>query len=355
MADVADVLREALITPDGSMRGSLSQLIDGDSLGGWRFDGRRGDDPNDIIPHQHRREVRGMYVLSAWLNHIDSRAENNFDAWVETDETHGYVRHYILDVGDSFGLIWDRSDELTRRFGHSHYIDFRHIAVDLLSLGLVDRPYHEDPSEWVHPVFTYYNVADLVPDEWRNGYPNPGFERRTEHDTAWMARILSQFTDEHLRVLVATGRFSQPGVANDLVGILRGRRERILERYLTRLSPLAFPEVHALADRSWLCMRDLAVESGIRAEDDREYRATVSIDWPRADRPLAIEHHNSEGRVCTLLPALAAPAEGQPRYLVVDVVAATPGRETTGAASVHLYQTGPNRYRVVGLRRAHPG
>ena len=296
-----------------------------------------------------------MYVLSAWLNHIDSRAENNFDAWVTTDGDRGYVRHYILDVGDSFGLTWVHSDELTRRFGHSHYFDFEHITVDLLSLGLVDRPYYPDPSDRPHPVFTYYDVDDFVPDEWRNGYPNPGFERRTEHDTAWMARILSQFSEDHLRALVATGRFSRPSVERDLVRILRGRQRKILERYLTRLSPLAFPEVVREDDRAWLCMRDLAVESGLRAPEDRQYRAAASIDWPYTDRPVAIEHRISLGRVCALLPEVAGASERDPRYLVVDVVAATRGRETTGAASVHLYQTGPSRHRVVGLRRADPG
>lgn len=295
-----------------------------------------------------------MYVLSAWLNHIDSRAENNFDEWVTTDGERGYVRHYILDVGDSFGLVWDRSDELTRRFGHSHYLDPEHIVVDLLSLGLVDRPYHASPFEQIHPVFTYYRVDDFVPDAWRNGYPNPGFERHTEHDAAWMARVLSQLTEEHLRTLVATGRFSRPAVASDLVRILRGRQRKILERYLTRLSPLAFPQVVSHEGRAWLCMRDLAVESGIRAAEDRGYRAVASSDWPRPEPPFAVEHRSADGRVCARLPGLVGASEREPRYLVVDVTAATAGRETTGAASVHLYQTGPDRYRVVGLRRPHP-
>lgn len=353
-AHVQRVLDAALRLPDGRYRASVSRFIEGRPISAWRYEGVREDDPNDVVPHQHRREVRGMYVLSAWLNHIDSRAENNFDEWVTTDGERGYVRHYILDVGDSFGLVWDRSDELTRRFGHSHYLDPEHIVVDLLSLGLVDRPYHASPFEQIHPVFTYYRVDDFVPDAWRNGYPNPGFERHTEHDAAWMARVLSQLTEEHLRTLVATGRFSRPAVASDLVRILRGRQRKILERYLTRLSPLAFPQVVSHEGRAWLCMRDLAVESGIRAAEDRGYRAVASSDWPRPEPPFAVEHRSADGRVCARLPGLVGASEREPRYLVVDVTAATAGRETTGAASVHLYQTGPDRYRVVGLRRPHP-
>lgn len=352
--DVEEVMRAALRLPDGRLRGSLSRFIDGDSLGGWRFEGRRGDDPNDVVPHEHRREVRGMYVLSAWLNHIDSRAENNFDAWVETGEGSGYVRHYILDVGDSFGLTWVHSDELTRRFGHSYYLDLEHVGVDLISLGLVDRPYRERDSDRPHPVFTYYDVERFVPDAWRNGYPNPGFERRTERDAAWMARILSQITVEHLAALVSAGQFSDPSVSRDLVRILRGRQERIFERYLTRLSPLSFPEVVRDGGRAWLCMRDLAIESGIRAPSERRYRATAWSDWPVGDGQRAIEHRSAGARVCALLPDLHATTPEGARYLVVDLTAESVGREITGPASVHLYQTGPARYLVVGLRRPEP-
>ncbi len=353
-ADVREVLASALVASDGRLRGSLSQYIDGAPLGGWRFEGRRDDDPNDVVPHQHRRELRAMEVAAAWVNHIDARAGSNFDAWVSTDGTHGYVRHYVLDVGDSFGLVFDGSDELMRRFGHSYYFDAEQIVVDLFSLGLVDRPYREHDGERVHPVFTYYDTEHFTPDEWHSGYPLPAFERRTEHDAAWMARILSQISADHLRAMVATGMFSDPSVAGDLVRILRGRQRLILERYLTRLSPLAFPEVVAERGRSWLCLRDLAIEAGIRSQPTREYRITASVDWPDGGDPIELEHGRADGRVCAVLPEIERASARSPRYLVVDVVAGTPERETTGAASVHLYQTGPSRYRIVGLRRAEP-
>jgi hypothetical protein len=348
-SDVREVLRHALRTPDGRLRGSLSRYIDGDALGGWRFDGRRGDDPNDIVAHEHRRDVRALYVLSAWLNHVDVRAGSNFDEWVSTDGTLGYVRHYVLDVGDSFGLVFNDSDELTRRFGHSYYFDFEQIAVDFLSLGIVPRPYHQEPWEAIHPIFTYYDVQRFAPDAWRSGYPNRGFEQLTERDAAWMARILSQFTEEHLRTIVATGMFSAQSIADDLVRILRGRQEKILERYLTRLSPLAFPRIVNAQNRSWLCMRDLAIEGGIRTQRNRHYRATASIDWPDTTQTNTLDHGSAEGHVCALLPVLS-----HPRYLVVELVAGTIRHETTGAAQVHLYVLGPNHYRIVGLRRKDP-
>ena len=44
--------------------------------GRWQYYGTRTDDPNDIHPHEHRRELRGNRVFSAWLAHDDSRAVN---------------------------------------------------------------------------------------------------------------------------------------------------------------------------------------------------------------------------------------------------------------------------------------
>jgi hypothetical protein len=348
--DVQEVLDLAVRRDDGRLRGSLSLFVEGESLGGWRFDGTREDDPNDVVPHQHRREARGMYVLSAWLNHIDSRAENNLDTWITVDGPRGYVRHYVLDVGDSFGVAWPISNAMTRRFGNSHYVDLEHILGDLASLGFADRRYHDVVGVDPHPLFGYYDVERFEPDQWRNGYPNPAFERLTEHDAAWMARIISRFTDEHLRAAVASGRFSEPRYDRHLLRVIRGRQRKILERYLTRLSPLSFPAVQG----GRLCLRDLAVESGIRSAVARRDQASVWTSWPdRASRRSA-EARREGSRVCVPLPAIEGASEDRPRYLVVDVVAATLGREVTGPAQVHLYQTGPRRYRVVGLRRLEP-
>ena len=62
----------------------------------------RSDDPNDIIPHEHRRELRGYRVFCAWLNHDDSRAINSLDM-IEGPEGRKYIRHYMFDFGSILG------------------------------------------------------------------------------------------------------------------------------------------------------------------------------------------------------------------------------------------------------------
>lgn len=283
-----------------------------------------------------------MWVIAAWTGHIDARAENNMDAWIEVGGDRGYVRHYVLDVGDSFGIAFPGSQLLSQSFGVSYYLDLQHIAEDFFSLGFIDRPYFDAPRGPAGDVLGWFDVERFDPETWRVGYPNPAFDRATERDRAWMARILGRFTEAHIRAAVDEGHFSEPRVANELVRILLGRQRRILERYLTRLSPLAFPDVEG----GELCLRDLAIESELRDPETRRYGARAWAGWPPREHSwLRTSAH--DGTVCLSLPD----AGGERDYWVIDVVAETIGRERAAPLRVHLYQLGASSYRVVGLER----
>ena len=74
----------------------------GRPLGGFRYHGTRSDDPNDVVPHEHRRELRALKVFGAWTNLVDMKAGNTLDALV-TENGRSVVRHYLQDVGSTFG------------------------------------------------------------------------------------------------------------------------------------------------------------------------------------------------------------------------------------------------------------
>ena len=71
-------------------------------IGPFRYHGTRSDDPNDVIPHEHRRELRGLRLFAAWTNHDDTRAQNTQASWVAADGTH-HIRHWLIDFGSTFG------------------------------------------------------------------------------------------------------------------------------------------------------------------------------------------------------------------------------------------------------------
>jgi hypothetical protein len=297
-----------------------------------------------------------MYVLSAWTDHIDSRQENTLAAWIQTGEDgSGYVRHYMLDFGDCFGIIhpWD---DLVRRFGHSGYTDLQHVVEDLLTLGLLDRPWFDARYGIAGDTLGYYDARRFVADQWRPGYGNNAYERATEADKAWMARIIARFRDPHIRATVATGQFLDENVSNELGRILIGRRDRILERWLTRLSPLVWPMQREEDGASEVCMQDLAVWSDIRGASRRRYVANAYAGSAHGDlEPIDAAEPvvRADAVVCTPLPEVAGATAEAPAYLVLDVVASSEGRETSGPARLHFYVDGDGTYDLVGLERPH--
>ena len=101
-SDVEAVLRRADRAADGSYRAVAARALPGRPLGGFRYYGTRSDDPNDVVPHEHRRELRALKVFGAWTNLVDMKAGNTLDILIPSGER-SLVRHYLQDVGSTFG------------------------------------------------------------------------------------------------------------------------------------------------------------------------------------------------------------------------------------------------------------
>ncbi len=258
---------------DGKVRATASLFLEGEPLGPFTYEGTRDDDPNDVIPHEDRRELRGSRVIAAWVNHFDAREANTLDMFIKDGDSElGYVQHNILDFGDTLGSLWEW-DPMSRRLGHSFYFDPKHVAVDFVTLGAVKRPW-EDLS--LHPIFGYFDAASFEPDRWKPGYPNPAFARMDDEDAYWGARIMSRFTDEHVEALVDKGRFTNPEHAAYLEKTLRIRRDKIVNLYMRRVTPLDEPR---LADGA-LCVDDLLARGGWVGTENSTYQTSIGDeDW----------------------------------------------------------------------------
>jgi hypothetical protein len=133
-------------------------------------------------------------------------------------------------------------------------------------------------------------------------------------------------------------------VERELRRILIGRRDRILDRWLTKLSPLTWPEVRLTEAGSEVCLQDLATWSGVRAASDRLYATTAYVGDALAPHPVADAVPRDDSWVCVPLPEIAGPD-----YVIVDVRATSPD-DDTGPARLHFYARG-GAYRLVGLER----
>ena len=318
---------------DGLFRAKASLLAEGEPLGNWSWAGVKDDDPNDVIPHENRRELRATRLLTAWLNHYDTGDNQTLSMWIPTGGGRGWVRHHAIDWNDSLGFLWaPELDQISRRLGFAYYFDVGIIGRDFVNIGLREEPWDRAHFGKAGETLGYFDDADFVPEEWKSGYPNPAFAQMTERDAAWMARILARFTNDRIEALLTEARADTPIVRSELLRILEGRRDKIVRRWLVRLSSFTDPVLETRGTTRWLCMADRAEEGGLGPPPD-----PWASTWSDARQAVRTPVEADAGRVCSQVPPDA------PDYVVVDVHSGRPGQ---GPARVHV-RSG----KVVGLER----
>jgi hypothetical protein len=333
---------------EGRVRMQASEWLPGYSIGPWFYEGKRSDDPNDVIRHEDRRDLRGMRVLAAWLSRFDARSGNTLATWFSEkgqppDGSPGHVIHNQMDTSEALGSEWTGMEAITRRLGYSYVLDWGDMGADFFTLGIPLRVWDTNERVPGKEMFVFYNVKDFVPDQWKNEYPNTAFSRMTERDGAWMARILARFTPEHVHALAGMARYSDPSNTVYLEQVLAGRLAKILDRYLTRLSSIT--ELH-VENKDHLCGVDLAELREVRPPEAFLYHARLlGTSWlPVERRPGA--------QVCVILPRVApdpGPEDDAPeRYVRIRIEDGV----AKGRLVAHLYDLGPARgYKLVGIER----
>src|SRR5687767_4600763 len=137
-SDIDRLLARAARLPNGKYRATASRFADGIPLGYFKYYGTRPDDPNDIHPHEHRRELRGSRVFAAWVNHDDSRGLNSLDM-LEGPVGRQYIRHYMFDFGSTLGSGSTMAQ--TPRAGNEYILEWAPSWKTLATLGLYVRPW----------------------------------------------------------------------------------------------------------------------------------------------------------------------------------------------------------------------
>lgn len=277
-ADLDAWLADTPRTATGTIRALASRYVPGQVVGQFRYSGTRSDDANDLYPHERRRELRGMRVFAAWLNHDDARSINSIDTYV-SEGGRRYLRHYLQDFGSNLGSGSTSAQQ--PRGGYEYLIEGDKIAKGLFSLGLWTRDWTRAkyPSS---PSLGNVEATFFEPWKWKTEYPQPAFDQMDAADAFWAARIAARFDDRLLRSIVEIGRLSDPAAARYLADVLITRRNKVVAYWLTRTTPLDDFAVVAAPSGPALTFDNAAVRLGVASGP-----ATARVRWTAFDNQAA--------------------------------------------------------------------
>lgn len=326
---------------DGNLRVMVSHWIPGKPLGGHAAEGVRADDPNDRIPHELRRDLRGAYALFAWLDHYDLHEGNTLDMWVAdpADPKHHYVKHYWVDYGIALGLAAQKNGD--PRAGYEWYFDVGVLVRELLSFGAAPRIW-EERGEQSYRGIGRLETALFDPGTWKSSsaaYVPIYLADRI--DKFWATKIIMKFTRDQIRAAVDAGRLSDPHAAAWLTDALIERQRATGRYWFSRVNPI--DEIAVAKDT--LCFKDLSIVYAFEPARGTHYtlRFFTGTGTPLHTTTLAA---GDAGVSCAPVE-LAATGDG---YTIVEVQTTRP--HFTGTTYVHLARE-PKTHapRVIGIWR----
>ena len=314
----------------GRYRAVASLYLKGENVGEFRYHGTRADDPNDIVPHEHRRDLRGLGVFSAWLGHDDSRPVNSLDMLVE-EHSRKFIKHYLIDFGSTLGSA--STGPNSPRSGN-YLFGWKPAAAEFFSAGLYVPRWARARYPNI-PAVGRFESEVFDPEAWVPEYRNPAFKNRLPDDAFWAAKQVMAFTDEQIRALVQTGQYSDPRATEWIIDCLIKRRDKIGRAFFPKVLPLDRFEVRD----GCLVFEDLEIHHKLLAS--REY----SVEWSK---------FNNDTELKTPIPG--ATGLGLPDQLL----SSTPGTYFT--ATIHggdkqktvtaYLRKEPAGFKVVGIDRA---
>jgi len=328
--------------PDGTIRAMASHWLVGKPVGPHPQEGIRADDPNDKIPHERRRDLRGAFSIWSWLDHVDIQGTQFLDVYVEDpgDPRQHYIKHYLIDFGKSLGFLG--TSQTDRRRGIEYYYDWGAMLESLVTLGFNDRRWGNRRTNGPHG-WEVFDVATYDPGKWKpSSQVYTPLNDSDKYDKFWGAKIVARFTREQIEAAVDAAKISRPEVAKFLVDTLVARQRKTMKYWFDRVNPL--DEFKASADR--LCFADLSIRHSFAPAQSTRYTLTFYDYNARLLGTKYAIKADAHGENCAPL-SLAPNHDG---YTIVRVDTARPGFE--GTTYVHVARDKWNHEpNVIGIWR----
>jgi hypothetical protein len=267
--DIDELLQRVARMPDGRCRVMASKVLAGKPKGPFPQVGFRNDDPNDLIPHEHRRELRGLRVIASWINDWDLKEAQSLDMYVE-EGGRKFLRHYLLDFGASLGA----DDKPMEYFhGHEYGFDLHSIAKEIFSLGLYESE-NEKTARIITPEIGNFS-SDFEPGNWKQTFPSVMFDNLTDLDAFWATRVILSLSDDDLRSIVETAEFTDPYTGQYIVRTLGERRSLLAKYWLRKVDALSDFSVASTAEGVRLGFHDLMVDQRLADAKSTAYSYEV--------------------------------------------------------------------------------
>lgn len=196
-------------------------------------------------------------MVSAWIDHDDSRAINTYDT-VVNEQGQKFVRHYILDLGSTLGSGTQQAN--SPRSGGEYLFGWRQSAAQLLSLGLAVPAWARANYPDI-PSVGRFEYKNFDPETWVPEYPNPAFLNRLPDDEFWATKQIMAIRDDAIRAIVKSARYTDPKAEAWLIECLIQRRDKIGRAYFKKVLPLDRFEIR----NGELVFDDLSEKAGLGA------------------------------------------------------------------------------------------
>ncbi len=334
--DIDAILEHVARNADGTYRVIAGRLLPGRILGPYQYAGSRPDDPNDLVAHEHRRELRALRVFGAWTNLTDLKGANTLDT-VVTENGRSIVKHYLQDVGSTFGFPNDKHEW---DLGYEYFYEAGPSWKRLFTLGFGLSPWQT--AHYVeYPSIGKFEANAFDPRKWRPQTAVRAYMEMRDDDAFWAAQRVAAFTDELIRAVVHTGQFSNQAAEKQLADVLIQRRDKITSAYLTAVNPIVSPRL----DAKGLTFENAAVAAGV-ARGTATYRAAwlAFENATGATRPLS----ETTSTTTTIAAPAGLPSGG---YVAVDIAAVSESYPAWKTPVRAYFRQEGSGWKLAGLER----
>jgi hypothetical protein len=188
------------------------------------------------------------------------------------------------------------------RDGNVYLFDWKSSAAQFFTLGMY-------APKWQHakypklPAAGRFEYEIFDPTRWVGDYPSTAFRNENPADRRWAASKILAFTEDQIRAIVSTGRYTDPAAEEWVARCLIERRRKIVDAFLAGTAGL---------DRFEVRGTELAWTHG-----GPDAAAPVHVQWAVFDNQSG-RRRMLPGATSAQLPDLAEPVD----YLVAELTGA---------------------------------